>query len=112
MASGWNLWVWLECIGVVSGCCCKEVYRYPHNNYYFFSPYTPLIYISSFLAAASLFLYSFFIQAPPAKTMSRSIIVHTLLSLRILHSLEHPHFMGGFLAEYLGISSDVHHSLL
>ena len=19
-------WVWLECIGVVSGCCCKEVY--------------------------------------------------------------------------------------
>ena len=41
MASGWNLWVWLQCIGVVwlqcigvvSGCCCKEVYRYPHNNY-------------------------------------------------------------------------------
>ena len=37
MASGWNLWVyssggecrhWLECIGVVSGCCCKEVYIY------------------------------------------------------------------------------------
>ena len=25
MASGWNLWVWLECIGVVSGCCFKEV---------------------------------------------------------------------------------------
>ena len=35
MASGWNLWVWLECIGVVSGHCCKEVYRYPYNNYYF-----------------------------------------------------------------------------
>ena len=31
MANGWNLWVWLECIGVISGCCCKEVYRYPHN---------------------------------------------------------------------------------
>ena len=29
MASGWKLWVWLECIGVVSGCCCHEVYRYP-----------------------------------------------------------------------------------
>ena len=28
MASGWNLWVWLDCIGVVSGCCCKEVYRF------------------------------------------------------------------------------------
>ena len=25
MASGWNLWVWLPCIGVVSGCCCKEI---------------------------------------------------------------------------------------
>ena len=25
MASEWNLWVWLECIGVVGGGCCKEV---------------------------------------------------------------------------------------
>ena len=25
VARGWNLWVWLPCIGVVSGCCCKEV---------------------------------------------------------------------------------------
>ena len=33
MASGWNLWVCLQCIGVASRCCCKEVYRYPHNNY-------------------------------------------------------------------------------
>ena len=33
VASGWNLWVWLQCIGVASVCCCKEVYRYPHNNY-------------------------------------------------------------------------------
>ena len=24
--------VWLECIGVVSGCCCKAVYRFPHIN--------------------------------------------------------------------------------
>ena len=60
MASGWNLWVWLECIGVVSGWYCKE-YRYPHNSYYF-SLYTPLvlyIYNSSFLAVASLLLCSF-----------------------------------------------------
>ena len=43
MASGWNLWVWLPCIGVVSGCCCiKEVYRYPHNNYFNF-PYSTCI---------------------------------------------------------------------
>ena len=26
--------MWLEFIGVVSGCCCKEVYRFPQNNYY------------------------------------------------------------------------------
>ena len=27
---------WVETMGVVSECCCKEVYyRYPHNNYYF-----------------------------------------------------------------------------
>ena len=25
MASGWNLWVWLQCIGVASRCCCKDV---------------------------------------------------------------------------------------
>ena len=24
MASGWNLWVWLQCIGVASRCCYKE----------------------------------------------------------------------------------------
>ena len=56
MASGWNLWVCLECICVVSECCCKEVYRYPHNNYTFL--YSTCI--SSFLAASSLFLCSFF----------------------------------------------------
>ena len=33
VASGWNLWVWLQCIGVASRCCYKEVYRYLHNNY-------------------------------------------------------------------------------
>ena len=35
MASAWNLWAWLQCIGVISGWCCKEVYRYPHKNYRF-----------------------------------------------------------------------------
>ena len=53
MASEWNLWVWLECIGVVSG-CCKEAYRFPHNITY---PYSTCI--SSFFAAASLLLGSF-----------------------------------------------------
>ena len=54
MASGWNLWVWLECTGVVSG-CCKEVYiyRFPHNITY---PYSTCI---SFFAAASILLCPF-----------------------------------------------------
>ena len=56
MASGWTLWVWLPCIGVVSGCCCKEVYRYPHNNMNF--PYSTCI--SSFFGNSiptSLFIF-------------------------------------------------------
>ena len=53
MTSVWNIWVWLERIGVVSG-CCKEVRVdiYPHNNYY-------SICNSTFLAAASLLICSF-----------------------------------------------------
>ena len=42
---------------VVSGWCCKEVYRYPHNNYYF--SLLPLV-LALFLVAASLLLCSFF----------------------------------------------------
>ena len=57
MASEWNLWVWLECMGLVSGCCCKEVYRYPHNNYYF-SLYSTCT-LALFGAAASLSLLIF-----------------------------------------------------
>ena len=56
MASGWNLWVWLPCIGVVSGWCCNN-YRYPHNDYSF-SLLHALV-LALFLAAASLLLCSF-----------------------------------------------------
>ena len=34
-------WVWLECIGLVSACSCKEVYRFP-NTYVLIIP-TPLV---------------------------------------------------------------------
>ena len=44
MASGWNLWVWLECIVVVI-----IIISFPYSTC-----------ISSFLSAASLFLCSFF----------------------------------------------------
>ena len=45
--------MWLECMGVVSGWCCKEVYKFSHFTF----PYSTCI--SSFLAAASLLLCSF-----------------------------------------------------
>ena len=77
--SGWNLWVWLvdvvkrrwvwlvdgicgcgyqemgmlECIGVVSGWCYKEVYRFPHITY----PYSTCI--SSFLQQHPYFFVHF-----------------------------------------------------
>ena len=41
-------------MGVVSECCCKEVYyRYPHNNYYF--PYSTCI--SSFFGIIPISLF-------------------------------------------------------
>ena len=44
-------------------------------------PYIPLVYISSFLAARPYFFIHFYIQAPPAKTMSRSIIIESVDSI-------------------------------
>ena len=46
--------MWLECIGVVSECCYKEVYRYPHNNTY---PYSTCI--GSFLQQHPYFFIHF-----------------------------------------------------
>ena len=60
MASGWNLWILLPCIGVVSGCCCKEVYRYPHTIIINF-PYSTCI--RSFFGSSiptSLFIFIIF----------------------------------------------------
>ena len=63
MACGWNLLVWLECKGVASGYCCKEVYRFSHNIITY--PYSTCI--SSFLQQHHYFfvhfknIFSFFI---------------------------------------------------
>ena len=55
MASGWNLWVWLQCIGVASGVVVRRyidiltiIINFPYSSS-----------IRSFLAAASLLLCSF-----------------------------------------------------
>ena len=57
MASGWILWVRLECIGVASRCCCKEVYRFPHNITY------PYLLLCSFISTCFFVLvYVIFVQ--------------------------------------------------
>ena len=59
MASEWNLWVWVPCIGVVSGYCCKEVIDILTIIINF--PYSTCI--SSFLGSSiptSLFIFKCF----------------------------------------------------
>ena len=48
---------WLECIGVVSGCCCKDVYRYRHNNKLLLFP--TLLVLALFLQQHSYFFGHF-----------------------------------------------------
>ena len=59
VASGWNLWVWLECIGVVSGGCCKEVYRCPHNITYPPTPHVLALFCSSIPTSLLIFKWFF-----------------------------------------------------
>ena len=55
MASGWNLWVWLECIGVVMGVAVR---RYI-DVLIIIITYLYSTCISSFLAAAPKFFVHF-----------------------------------------------------
>ena len=51
--------MWLECIGVVSGCCRKEVYRYFHKFIIIITfPYSTCI-SSYFGSSIPTFLFSF-----------------------------------------------------
>ena len=56
MASGWNLWVWLECIGVASGRCCKEVYNYIDFLIILLIPIYSTCILALFLQQHSLFI--------------------------------------------------------
>ena len=49
-----NCGEWVECMGVASGCGCKEVYRFPHTTY----PYSSCI--CSFLQQHPYFLFLMF----------------------------------------------------
>ena len=52
MESGWNVCVWLVGVSEIYGCGCKEVYRFPHIIY----PYYSCI---CFFAAAFLLFVNF-----------------------------------------------------
>ena len=58
VASGRNLWVWLPCIGVVSGCCGKEVYNIDILTIIINFPYSTCI--SSFFGSSIPTSCSFF----------------------------------------------------
>ena len=63
MASGWNLWVWLQCIGVASRCCYKEVYRYPHNRSFFGSSIlTSLFILKMFFRSCFRYFFTIYIK--------------------------------------------------
>ena len=71
-------WVWVESMGVASGCSCKEVYRFPHILsllllYLLFCSRIPT-FCSFFLMFSFLFQYFFVIYVI---IFSRSINTHT-----------------------------------
>ena len=57
--------MWLECIGAVSGCCCKEVHRYP-------------LVLAHFLAAGGLYL-EILSRMPNRKVLEKCILCNNLL---------------------------------
>ena len=59
VASGWNICECLKCIRVATGCCCKEVYRFPHNITLPYS--TPLALFCSSIST-SLFIFKMFFR--------------------------------------------------
>ena len=50
--------MWLECIGVVSGCCCKKVYKFPHN----ITNPSLLHLLARFCSSILTFLFSFYMD--------------------------------------------------
>ena len=75
-------WMWVESMSVASGCGCKEVYKFPHITYLYFS----CIYLFVFAAASHvhflkcfsfLFQYFFVIKFYELKKNFRALYTHT-----------------------------------
>ena len=66
VASGWNVWVWLECISVFIVCCCKELCSFPHNNYILLIPIYSILLALFFVYSSiptPLFIFKMFFRS-------------------------------------------------
>ena len=54
-------WVWLECIGLASGCCCKEMYRFPHITYPYSTCISSVLQQHPYLFVNIIFLFFLYI---------------------------------------------------
>ena len=77
-------WVWLKCIGVVSGWCCKEVYyRFPHITYCYSTCISSFVqqhpYLSFFVHLKNVF--SFFIIYTASKVALQCFRLFVLLMI-------------------------------
>ena len=108
MASGWNLWVWLECIGVVSGCCCKEVIDF------LFVLLTPAPLVLALFAAV------FIISCTPLSRVTYTLMlaINALVTwwVNYIHSEEYNYvslFLSGDIASLITVSGCRmgHHSI-
>ena len=57
-------WMWVESMGVASGCGCKEVYRFPNITYpyCFFFAAASLLFVNKKKSFSFLFRYFFVIK--------------------------------------------------
>ena len=81
--------MWLDCIGVVSGCCCKEVYIY--INILIIITYPYYIYISSLFGSSiptSLFSFKTLLNYRVADTEWSAVLgaVRSSLSHTSIHN--------------------------
>ena len=69
-----NCGEWVECMGVASGCGCKEVYRFPHITY----PYSfvSVLFCSSIPIFCSLKKQTIYIMYLPTVKHMRSLLVY------------------------------------
>ena len=85
-----RMWVWLECIGVVSGCCYKEVYRFLHITYRYIILNSTCIALAHFCSSIpnSLFILKMFFRSLliiPMLSNERIISISVVMESNIMY---------------------------